>query len=96
MGSRKKFRVNKFGRALANYILNHTELSFITTQGLVTYTHVTYRGASTLMLDLTLSSNNFVHIRESNQLAGISSDHCPILTTVKIVPDTTVRNTRQK
>ena len=89
-------KINQGGRALANYLINHPGMSLITTPGLCTHSHITYRGSSVSTIDLSFGSNNLIQVCNTTALAGIGSDHYPVLTTVNLAPDTISRTKRKK
>ena len=89
-------KINQCGRDLASYIIDHPNLALITTPGLKTYTHTTYQSSNSSTLDLSLCSNNLIHISETSLLKDLGSDHTPVLTTVRVKPDMCTRKRRPK
>ena len=89
-------KINQCGRELSKYIIDHPNLALITTPGLKTYTHTTYRGSNSSTLDLSLCSNNLIQLCETTLLGDSGSDHTPVLTTVRLRPDKKIRKRRRK
>ena len=89
-------RINQCGRMLSSYLLDHQDIGLITTPGLKTYTHTTHQASNSSTLDLSLSSNNLIHVSETKLLGDSGSDHTPVLTTIRIKPDKIIRTRRPK
>ena len=89
-------RTNQCGRQLADYmIIDHPDMALATTPGLITHTCST-PPFNTSTLDLTFCSNNLIQVTETFNKADRGSDHYPILTKVKLAPDTKTRQKRPK
>ena len=88
-------RANQCGRQLADYIIDHPDMALATTPGLITHTCST-PPFNTSTLDLTFCSNNLIQVTETFNKADRGSDHYPILTKVKLAPDTKTRQKRPK
>ena len=89
-------KINKCGKQLSKYIIEHRNLALITTPGLKTYTHTTHRGSNSSTLDLAICSNNLIHISETALMGDLGSDHTPVMITVRVKPDKKIRTRRPK
>ena len=88
-------RPNQCGRQLADYIVDHPDMALATTPGLITHTCST-PPHNTSTLDLTFCSNNLIQVTETFSKGDRGSDHYPVLTKVKLAPDTKIREKRIK
>ena len=89
-------KINQCGKELSKFIIDHPNLALITTPGLKTYTHTTNRCSNSSTLDLSLCSNNLIHICETKLLKDLGSDHTPVLTTVRVKPEKFIKKRRPK